>query len=113
MFKSMLLISLVLALILFGRLVWRMARAGALLGRWAEQSGFRILSRRLQYVSLLSFGVVFLGLPLRWQFLKYRVIFHVTGVDDQGEVKTGYILSRPSPFLTPILPDVVEAHWNE
>jgi len=91
----------VLGLVAFG-LWWHSTRSAALLQRWAEESGFTVVDRRLRH---LSRG------PFTWTTAKGQSVYRVTVVDSSNRERSGWV--RCGSFAFGLVSDKVRVRWDE
>jgi hypothetical protein len=81
---------------------WHFSRSGSLLDQWAEENGYRVLSREYR-----SF---FKG-PFFWTSSRGQTVYYVTVQDKAGNRRSGWV--RCGSWFLGLLSDNVEVRWED
>ena len=81
-------------------IVWHFGRSSSILEQWANQHGYRILSR--EYCCIKG--------PFIWTSGKDQVVYYVTIEDESGQKRQGWV--RCGGLFLGMLSENVDVRWD-
>lgn len=94
-------VFLAFAALAISMMVFHFSRARSILERWAEDSGYEIISSEHR----------FLGGPFWWRKSKGQEVYYVTIRTPDGQIQRGWV--RCGGWLLGILSDHTDVVWDE